>query len=66
MTVILSLTLMAAEPTPGEAAWKKLRTLAGVCEGTEAGRTTTMTYAVVSDGHTLIESMRMPAPSRTW
>jgi hypothetical protein len=54
--------LMAAEPTPGEAAWKKLQTLAGTWEGTEAGRTTTMTYTVVSGGHTLIESMKMPEP----
>lgn len=63
ITGILSLTLLAAaEPTAGEAAWKKMLTLAGTWEGTEAGRTTTMTYTVVSGGHTLIESMKMPAP----
>lgn len=54
--------LSAAEAPASDAAWKKLLALAGEWEGTEAGRTTTMTYAVVSGGHTLMESMKMPAP----
>lgn len=52
----------AAEPTPSDAAWKKLLSLAGVWEGTEAGRTTTLTYTVISGGSALLESMKMPAP----
>jgi len=42
--------------------WKQLLALAGEWEGTEAGRTTTITYTVISGGTALMESMKMPAP----
>lgn len=62
-TAILCLTTLAAADAPAsDAAWKRLLTLAGEWEGTEGGRTTTLTYTVVSGGHSLLESMKMPAP----
>ncbi len=61
--VACAAVLAAAEPTPGETAWKRLQRLVGVWEGAEAGRTTTMTYTMVSGGHSLMESMKMPAPA---
>lgn len=59
---LLAASLCAAEPQASDAAWKRLLSLAGEWEGTEGGRTTTVTYTVVSGGHTLLESMKMPAP----
>jgi hypothetical protein len=37
--------------------------LAGVWEGTADGKTTTLTYTVISGGSALLESMKMPAPA---
>jgi hypothetical protein len=65
LSLLAALSLSAAPPTapaPGDAAWKSLLSLAGVWEGTSEGKTTTLTYTVISGGSALLESMKMPAP----
>ncbi|WP_321476737.1 hypothetical protein [uncultured Paludibaculum sp.] len=60
--ILLALLSPAAGSPGGDDPWTKLLSLAGEWEGTEAGRTTTLTYTVISGGNALMESMKMPAP----
>jgi hypothetical protein len=64
--IALALLLPASGAQPGapsgDDAWKRLIALAGEWEGTEGGRTATLTYTVISGGSALMESMQMPAP----
>src|SRR5512143_896738 len=62
LMVLVTLVPVVARAAAGDAAWKQLLSLAGEWEGTEAGRTTTLTYTVISGGSALMESMKMPAP----
>ena len=56
--------LLPAAPAPGvDAAWERLRGLAGEWEGSYGTTKSSVTYAVVSGGHAVIESMKMPAPA---
>lgn len=59
LAVVVSFVARAAA---AEEAWKRLLSLAGEWEGTEGGRTTTVTYTLISGGSALMESMKMPAP----
>jgi hypothetical protein len=52
-----ALLLPAADSNPADAAWQRLRSLAGTWEAVEG------TFTVVSGGHALLESMKMPAPA---
>ncbi len=62
IAVLATLMLPVAHASGGDAAWKQLLSLAGEWEGTEGGKTTTLTYTVISGGSALMESMKMPAP----
>ncbi len=62
LTVLCAALLAPAGAPAIDAAWTNLLSLAAVWEGTEGGRTTTITCAVVSGGSALLESMKMPAP----
>jgi hypothetical protein len=60
--VLSTLLLSAADAPGGATAWKSLLSLAGEWEGSAEGKTTTLSYTVISGGHALMESMKMPAP----
>lgn len=62
LAILAALLSPAAGAAGGDDAWKKLLTLAGEWEGTEGGKTATLTYTVISGGSALMESMKMPAP----
>ena len=61
MPVLLALSLgrpvLAAEPAPG---WDKLRSLVGTWQGTYEGKTARLSYALVSNGTALMETMDAP------
>ncbi len=56
------LLLPAAAGTGIDAAWERLRSLAGEWEGVEGGKKAGVTYTIVSGGSVVMESMKMPAP----
>lgn len=58
--VLGALAVPVAQPADSDAAWKSLLTLVGTWEGTEGGKTATLTYSVVSGGTALMESMKTP------
>jgi hypothetical protein len=60
--LVAGLGSLVARAGAADDAWKQLLSLAGEWEGTEAGRTTTLTYTVISGGNALMESMKMPTP----
>ncbi|MBI4893703.1 MAG: hypothetical protein HY821_24000 [Acidobacteria bacterium] len=60
LLAVLLLPVRAAEGS--DDAWKALLSLAGVWEGSYEGTKSTITYTVVSGGHAIVESMKMPAP----
>lgn len=62
MAVLATLASFACAAEADES-WKKLLSLAGEWEGTEGGKTATLTYTVVSGGTALMESMKVPAES---
>ena len=62
LAILVTLVPIVSSADSGDVAWKRLLSLAGEWEGTEGGRTTTLTYTVISGGSALMESMRMPAP----
>ncbi len=62
LLILAALAPFVARAAGGDAAWKQLLSLAGEWEGTESGRTATLTYTVISGGSALMESMKMPAP----
>ena len=59
---MVALAPLVARAADGDAAWKQLLGLAGEWKGTAEGKTTTLTYTVISGGSALMESMKMPAP----
>jgi hypothetical protein len=56
------LLVPAVAGTAADAAWDRLKSLAGEWEGVEGSNKTTATYTIVSGGHVVMESMKMPAP----
>lgn len=58
--ILGALAISAAQPADNDAAWKSLLTLVGTWEGTEGGKTATLTYSLVSGGTALMESMKTP------
>jgi hypothetical protein len=62
LAVLAALMSPTARASSADEAWKQLLTLAGEWKGSEAGRTATLTYTVISGGNALMESMKMPAP----
>jgi hypothetical protein len=62
LALLATLVFPAAGAAGGDAAWKSLLSLAGEWEGSYEGRTSTVTYTVVSGGNAVLESMKMPAP----
>lgn len=57
-----ALLLPAAAGTGVDAAWERLRSLAGEWEGTLGARKAGVTYTIVSGGSVVMEAMKMPAP----
>jgi hypothetical protein len=57
LSLSLGRPLLAAEPLP---AWDKLRSLVGAWQGTYEGKTARLTYALVSNGTALLETMDAP------
>ncbi|MEK7403487.1 MAG: hypothetical protein AAB225_00120 [Acidobacteriota bacterium] len=62
LMVTAVLLLPAAAGTGIDAAWERLRSLAGEWEGVEGGKKAGVTYTIVSGGSVVMESMKMPAP----
>lgn len=54
--------LSPAAGAPGDDPWKKLLSLAGDWDGTQNGRPLRLTYTVISGGHALMETWKLPAP----
>jgi hypothetical protein len=62
MAFLCVLAVPAAHAAGSDDAWKRLISLAGEWQTTAEGKTTTVTYTVISGGSALMESMKMPAP----
>ncbi len=62
IVLLAALFFPAQAAQPGDDAWKALLSLTGVWEGSHEGTKSTLTYTVVSGGHAIVESMKMPAP----
>ena len=61
--LIAVLLLPAAAGTGIDATWANLRSLAGEWEGTFGTMKGGVTYTIVSGGHAVMESMKMPPPA---
>ncbi len=59
---LLAALVPALSGASSDDAWKQLLSLAGEWQGSAEGKTTTLTYTVISGGSALMESMKMPAP----
>jgi len=62
MVIAVSALTPATAQSGNDAAWANLRALTGEWEGVYGTTKSTVTYAVVSGGNTVMESMKMPAP----
>ncbi|MGE5646863.1 MAG: hypothetical protein ACM336_13840 [Acidobacteriota bacterium] len=60
--ILAGALLLPAADTGADAAWARLKSLAGEWEGEAGGVKGGITYTVVSGGHAVLESMKMPAP----
>lgn len=59
----LALALVSAPAAlADDAGWEKLKSVVGTWTTTHEGKTTTVTYALVSNGTALMETMETPAP----
>ncbi len=62
LTVTGVLLLPAAAGTGVDAAWERLRSLAGEWQGVVGANKGAVTYTIVSGGSVVMESIKMPAP----
>jgi hypothetical protein len=67
MVFALTAATRGSSPDATDAGWEKLKALVGTWEGTETGHAhdVTVTYRLVSNGSTLMESMDVPGHSET-